>query len=105
MARSVPQIPIRSSNAPEYPLHSAIEAADLLARFLLDAARNTLVLTGAGVSVDSGIRAYRGPQGVRHHHAYLTYLLSSGAVIHHQKDLQANLLSRVRLRYVTAIAG
>ena len=32
---------------------------------LLAGARNVLVLTGAGVSTDSGIPDYRGPDGTR----------------------------------------
>jgi NAD-dependent deacetylase sirtuin 4 len=39
------------------------EAAQHLSEFLQAGKGETLVLTGAGVSVDSGIRAYRGKEG------------------------------------------
>ncbi|WWC64846.1 uncharacterized protein I303_107460 [Kwoniella dejecticola CBS 10117] len=39
------------------------EAASYLARFLENGKGQTVMLTGAGVSVDSGIRAYRGEKG------------------------------------------
>jgi NAD-dependent deacetylase len=41
-----------------------IEAAVAAARRLIDAARRILVLTGAGISTDSGIPDFRGPQGL-----------------------------------------
>jgi NAD-dependent deacetylase sirtuin 4 len=39
------------------------EAAQHLSEFLAAGKGETLVLSGAGVSVDSGIRAYRGKEG------------------------------------------
>ncbi|OCF61533.1 hypothetical protein L486_01183 [Kwoniella mangroviensis CBS 10435] len=39
------------------------QAASYLAQFLENGKGNTVMLTGAGVSVDSGIRAYRGEKG------------------------------------------
>src|ERR1041384_2866063 len=36
----------------------------LKARKLIDAAKRVVVLTGAGISTDSGIPDFRGPQGV-----------------------------------------
>ena len=36
-----------------------------LARTLIDAAESVAVLTGAGISTDSGIPDFRGPQGLR----------------------------------------
>lgn len=39
------------------------DASSKLATFLRDGNGRTLVITGAGVSVDSGIRAYRGEDG------------------------------------------
>jgi NAD-dependent deacetylase len=41
-----------------------LEAAVAAARRLIDAARRILVLTGAGISTDSGIPDFRGPQGL-----------------------------------------
>jgi hypothetical protein len=68
---SVPSLP-----KTVYPVASTskvdIESAALdLASFFERGRGKTLVLTGAGVSTDSGIRAYRGDRGVR---ACLLYL-------------------------------
>jgi len=41
-----------------------LEAAVAAARRLIDAARRILVLTGAGISTDSGIPDFRGPRGL-----------------------------------------
>ncbi|KAK7025205.1 NAD-dependent deacetylase [Favolaschia claudopus] len=60
MRISVPTIPFLSSRPP-LPQSSLQEAVDRVAKFLFPG--NIAVLTGAGVSVDSGIRAYRGSQG------------------------------------------
>lgn len=61
---SIPTLPPRPpgplSALSQLPLP---EAAAHLADFLRHGKGNTLVLTGAGVSVDSGIRAYRGKDG------------------------------------------
>jgi NAD-dependent deacetylase sirtuin 4 len=59
---SMPSIPLSSSRP--FPRHSIEIAAERLARFLQDAKGNALLITGAGISVDSGIRAYRGTEGV-----------------------------------------
>jgi len=58
----VPDIPhtILSASFP-LPQISSAEAIDRIAAFL--GLGNVAVLTGAGVSVDSGIRAYRGRDG------------------------------------------
>ncbi|THV02489.1 DHS-like NAD/FAD-binding domain-containing protein [Dendrothele bispora CBS 962.96] len=61
MRVSVPNIPqslVSTASTPQIP---AAEAIDNLSTFL--AAGNVTLLTGAGVSVDSGIRAYRGRDG------------------------------------------
>ncbi|EAU90484.2 hypothetical protein CC1G_00868 [Coprinopsis cinerea okayama7 len=63
MRVSVPHIPqaILSAAKSSLPLISREEAIAKLCDFLKTG--NVTVLTGAGVSVDSGIRAYRGPDG------------------------------------------
>jgi NAD+-dependent protein deacetylase sirtuin 4 len=62
MRISVPTIPVllTPSNAPQVPRARAIER---LSEFLGGGTGPTTVLTGAGVSVDSGVRAYRGKDG------------------------------------------
>lgn len=59
MKISVPNIPL--GNLHITPAISKTAAVERLAEFL--APGNVLVITGAGVSVDSGIRAYRGKDG------------------------------------------
>lgn len=49
------------SNATTAPVISRIEAIERIATFIEPG--NVAVLSGAGVSVDSGIRAYRGHDG------------------------------------------
>ncbi|KAF9038473.1 DHS-like NAD/FAD-binding domain-containing protein [Panaeolus papilionaceus] len=63
MRVSVPGIPqaILNSSTSTWPIKSLSEAASLLTEFL--GLGNVALLTGAGVSVDSGIRAYRGDDG------------------------------------------
>ena len=63
MRVSVPTIPdavLRSANAQKRRISPAL-AVDRIAAFL--AHGNAAVITGAGVSVDSGIRAYSGEKG------------------------------------------
>src|ERR1700712_1497353 len=48
----------------EAALAEHVEAALERAARLLQAAQNIVVLTGAGISTDSGIPDFRGPQGV-----------------------------------------
>ena len=63
MRVSVPTIPdavLRSANSQTRRISPAL-AIDRIAAFLSHG--NTAVITGAGVSVDSGIRAYRGEHG------------------------------------------
>ncbi|KAG9002155.1 hypothetical protein FRB93_011781 [Tulasnella sp. JGI-2019a] len=65
MRITIPTIPLPTLSAAAKPrFYNAVDyqvAAEKLAAFLHP--KNTLVLTGAGVSVDSGIRAYRGSDG------------------------------------------
>jgi NAD-dependent deacetylase sirtuin 4 len=58
---SIPTLPIRASTIAGAPPVSIAEAVQILESFLM--AGPTTVLTGAGISVDSGIRAYRGQDG------------------------------------------
>ncbi|KAJ7696555.1 DHS-like NAD/FAD-binding domain-containing protein [Mycena rosella] len=60
MRISVPTIPLLSTRLPA-PHRSIEEAVERVADFLFPG--NVAILTGAGVSVDSGIRAYRGSDG------------------------------------------
>ncbi|KAJ7224148.1 DHS-like NAD/FAD-binding domain-containing protein [Mycena pura] len=59
MRISVPSIPLLST--PPAPRKSVQDAIERVAQFILPG--NVAILTGAGVSVDSGIRAYRGSDG------------------------------------------
>ncbi|EPT03010.1 hypothetical protein FOMPIDRAFT_1028993 [Fomitopsis schrenkii] len=64
MRVSVPNIPeaiLRAANAAQARAILPAEAVDRIASFLSPG--NVAVVTGAGVSVDSGIRAYRGSKG------------------------------------------
>jgi hypothetical protein len=63
MRFSVPGIPKAILDAKPVctTIRNADEAIERLSRFLADG--NVAVITGAGVSVDSGIRAYRGKDG------------------------------------------
>ena len=62
MRVSVPGIPQAILNAKtSLSIQSLAEAAEILADFIKSG--NITALTGAGVSVDSGIRAYRGEDG------------------------------------------
>jgi NAD-dependent deacetylase sirtuin 4 len=60
MRVSVPTIPHIVN--PQRPRITSAEAIKQITSFL-EPTRNVTVLTGAGVSVDSGIRAYRGKDG------------------------------------------
>ncbi|KAF7308917.1 NAD-dependent deacetylase [Mycena kentingensis (nom. inval.)] len=60
MRISVPSIPLLSAR-PSAPPVSTQEAVERVAAFIRPG--NVAILTGAGVSVDSGIRAYRGSDG------------------------------------------
>ena len=61
MKVSIPNIPSALLNASRAPGISLEFAIDRVATFL--SMGNAIVLTGAGVSIDSGIRAYRGKDG------------------------------------------
>ncbi|KAJ7781999.1 DHS-like NAD/FAD-binding domain-containing protein [Mycena maculata] len=60
MRISVPTIPLLSTRTPA-PHRTLQDAVERVANFILPG--NVAILTGAGVSVDSGIRAYRGEDG------------------------------------------
>ncbi|BEI84521.1 hypothetical protein CcaverHIS002_0411250 [Cutaneotrichosporon cavernicola] len=61
---SIPSIPVRPPRPPTaLDLLSISAAGEHLASFLAKGKGRTLAITGAGVSVDSGIRAYRGEEG------------------------------------------
>lgn len=61
MRVNIPSLP----NVPRLPptVHSIERAVDVI-QSLLTQSQRTLVLTGAGVSVDSGIKSYRGENGM-----------------------------------------
>ena len=62
MRLSVPNIPRALLNSTRsVPFISDAEAVDRISKFLSHG--NVAVLTGAGISVDSGIKAYRGKDG------------------------------------------
>lgn len=67
MKISIPTLPNPTGSSPGYinPLaHISQSSAIAHVKSFLDKGKGkTLVLTGAGVSVDSGIRAYRGSEG------------------------------------------
>ncbi|CAK9787414.1 DHS-like NAD/FAD-binding domain-containing protein [Cutaneotrichosporon oleaginosum] len=61
---SIPSIPVRPPRPPSaLDLLPLPAAGEHLASFLERGKGRTLAITGAGVSVDSGIRAYRGEEG------------------------------------------
>lgn len=69
MRISIPSIPNTSARpSAEYTLS---QASDLLANFFREGDGKTLIMTGAGVSVDSGIAPYRGEGG--HYTVHKTY--------------------------------
>lgn len=77
---SIPTLPASLASLPKSPLsHVTVkEAAAYLARFLDEGKGKTVILSGAGVSVDSGIRAYRGKEG---HYANPNYKWVSSLLI------------------------
>lgn len=61
---SIPNLPIRPAGPPNALTRLPLaDQAKHLGEFLAEGRGQTLVITGAGVSVDSGIRAYRGKEG------------------------------------------
>ena len=64
MRLSVPSIPpALLAEAPALPALSVPDAVDRIAAFLTRGKGYVAALTGAGVSVDLGVRAYRGQDG------------------------------------------
>ncbi|PWN47734.1 DHS-like NAD/FAD-binding domain-containing protein [Violaceomyces palustris] len=90
MRISIPSIP-ESATRPwiDYNLNQATE---LVTRFLTNSNGSALILTGAGVSVDSGIAPYRGDKG--HYTVHKTYR----PIFYHEfvEDSERGLLSRRR---------
>ncbi|SPO26141.1 related to NAD-dependent deacetylase sirtuin type 4 [Ustilago trichophora] len=69
MRISIPSIPEQATRATiEYSLENA---SNMIAEFLSAAKGKALIMTGAGVSVDSGIAPYRGENG--HYTVHKTY--------------------------------
>lgn len=62
MRISIPSIPSSSSSRAQID-YTLTQATDLLADFLRNGNGKTMLMTGAGVSVDSGIAPYRGEHG------------------------------------------
>ncbi len=62
MRISIPSIPHNQNARPtiEYTIQ---QAAEMVAEFLQKGNKKNLIMTGAGVSVDSGIAPYRGKNG------------------------------------------
>lgn len=61
---SIPTLPKRAATPPSaLTLLPVREAGKHLGEFIKGGNGQTLIITGAGVSVDSGIRAYRGSEG------------------------------------------
>lgn len=69
MRVSIPSLPAGPHAPPT--VHSVERAVQLIEQLLARNAR-PLVLTGAGVSVDSGIKSYRGENGMYRTSAHLT---------------------------------
>ncbi|UZJ53908.1 hypothetical protein CBS101457_003228 [Exobasidium rhododendri] len=70
MRISIPSIPTNAS--PRIPIEYTIQAAtDLVSELFTSSKGKVLVMTGAGVSVDSGIAPYRGADG--HYTVHKTY--------------------------------
>jgi len=64
---SVPKIHTGDHLAKRPAISDLPTAVSHLTKLLDHGAGNLLAISGAGISVDSGIRAYRGAKGVRHH--------------------------------------
>jgi hypothetical protein len=86
---SIPTLPALKLPLPFNPLadYSPVKAATHLKSFLNQGEGKTLVMTGAGVSVESGIRAYRGSEG---HCELLSRIMLSWR--HDESELCADLL-------------
>lgn len=90
MRVSVPTIPRVTARSNPVSPAAAIER---IASFL--ASGNVTLLTGAGVSVDSGIRAYRGKDG-RYMNPNYRYVIRSIIEIHPPTSLKPHLCTRTR---------
>src|SRR5258708_3347289 len=93
MRVSVPGIPKAILNAKPLcsTIHNADEAIERLSRFVEGG--NVAVITGAGVSVDSGIRAYRGKDGryANPNYMYVHHLLTN--CVSHQQKVRSSIMN------------
>ena len=94
MRVSLPTIPHVVSPAQTNPISPAA-AVERIASFL--ASGNVSLLTGAGVSVDSGIRAYRGKDGRYMNPNYRRVILIE-TIVAGPHTSQASLCTRPQLR-------
>lgn len=79
MGQPVPGVRIRPSYLRELDAAPVVEVGDVDALADLVRGGGTVVLSGAGLSTDSGIPDYRGPRGALRRHAPMTYQEFAGS--------------------------